>query len=272
MEYVTLCSGKQMPMLGLGTWSLKGGECVKTVAEAINMGYRHVDTAVFYGNHEPVGEGIRKSGAGRGEIFVTTKIWHDKLRHDDVLEECRRSLDELGMDYIDLLLIHWPSPDVPLEETLSAFARLLDGGEILHAGVSNFTAERLGRAIAAGKVPIAANQVEYHPYLNQQDLLQYCRDNGVPLVAYSPMGKGRLGGDELLSEIGRNHGKSPWQVSLRWLVRKGITVIPKASSTQHLRDNMDIFDWSLGEDEMARLDATGSNMRLIDWPLGGFDD
>jgi diketogulonate reductase-like aldo/keto reductase len=271
MDTLKLLSGDEIPQLGLGTWPLRGRQCAETVRRAVEMGYRHVDTAVFYGNHRGVGEGLRQAGVDRGEVFVTTKVWHDKLSYDDVLAECDRSLDELGLETLDLLLIHWPSPATPLAETLRAFGRLRDEGKIRHAGVSNFTAVRLGRAIDAGEVPVEVNQVEYHPYLNQQKLLDTCKQSNVVLTAYAPLAKGRAVDDQLLAETGRVHGKSAAQTALRWLVQKGISVIPKASSEAHLRANMDIFDWSLTDEEMARIDALPQT-RLLDWDLGAFED
>ena len=267
MQSATLCSGKEMPLLGLGTWPMTGGECVSAVAAALRLGYRHIDTAVGYHNHKDVGRGLRDSGVERADVFVTTKIMDDRLRHDDVLRDCDQSLRDLGIDHIDLLLIHWPNREIPLGETLRTFRRLLDDGRIRHAGVSNFTVRRLGEAIAAGEVPIAVNQVEYHPYLNQQELLDCCTANDVVLTAYSPLARGQITDDEVLVAISRRYGKSPLQVALRWMLQKSIVVIPKASSEAHLRANMDIFGWELSAEEMTRIDAIPKRVRLIESPL-----
>ncbi|MGC9454434.1 MAG: aldo/keto reductase [Phycisphaerae bacterium] len=272
MQELTLISGDTIPQLGLGTWPLKGDEGARVIAKALEMGYRHLDTAVFYGNHHSVGQGIRDAAVDRDEVFVTSKVWPDKLAYDDVLSECERSLKELGLQTLDLLLIHWPSQTVPLEETLRAYAHLREEGKIRHAGVSNFTAARLGRAIDADIVPIEVNQVEYHVYLNQQKLLDFCRSRGVVLTAYAPLAKGRAAGDELLREIGRAYRKAPAQVALRWLVQKGICVIPKSSNEEHLRQNMDIFDWSLTEEDVQRIEADLPQTRLFDWEQGEFEE
>lgn len=272
MQTLKLISGDEIPQLGLGTWPLKGDQCARTISIAIEMGYRHLDTAVFYGNHRGVGRGVRDAAVDRNEVFITSKVWPDKLAYDDVLSECERSLKELQLETLDLLLIHWPSQTVPLEETLRAYARLRDEGKIRHAGVSNFTASRLNRAIEADIVPIEVNQVEYHPYLDQQKLLEFCRSRGVVLTAYAPLAKGQAVHDELLAGIGKKYDKTAAQVSLRWLVQKGISVIPKAGNEQHLRQNMDIFDWSLSDEDVDRIETELPRTRLFDWEQGQFHE
>ena len=267
MESVTLCSGKAMPLLGLGTWPLTGDECARTVAMALRLGYRHINTAVGYHNHEGVGRGLRDSGVRRAEVFVTTKIMPERLTRDDVLRDCDQALSDLGIDHVDLLLIHWPNPEIPISETLRAFRRLLDDGRIRHVGVSNFTIPRLAEAIAAAEAPIAVNQVEYHPYLNQQELLDSCTANDVVLTAYSPIARGQVADDEVLVDISHRCGKGPLQIALRWMVQKSIVVIPKAASEAHLRDNMEIFGWELSAEDMARIDAIPKRVRLIESPL-----
>ena len=272
MQLATLSSGRTMPMLGLGTWELTGRECARTVSRALRLGYRHIDTAVFYDNHKDVAAGIEDSGVDRGDIFITTKVWRDKLHFDDVLRECDHSLKELELDCVDLLLVHWPNSAIPLAETLRAFRRLLDEGKIRDAGVSNFTVKHLAQAVALDEEPIAVNQVEYHPFLNQQVLLDYCQANGVVLTAYAPLARGRVKGDTLLTSVARHCSRSEWQVALRWMVQKGIVVIPKASSDEHLKANMDIFDWTITDEDMASLDANPTRFRLMNWDVGEFED
>lgn len=285
MQSFTLPTGRAMPALGLGTFKLTGDTCFQAVRTALALGYRHIDTAAMYGNHREVGRAINQAfsdGVDRSELFITTKVSRDELAYDDVLAACDRALRELRLEYIDLYLIHWPNNDVPLEETFRAFQKLIETGKTRHVGVSNFTRSRLARAIAASDVripnpnpiPIACNQVEYHPYLNQEALLADCRPNGIVLTAYCPLARGKVITDKRLQRIAEAHGKSAAQVTLRWLVQKGIAVIPKASSEAHIRANMDIFDWELSAHEMKHIDAItqAKKERLIDWEIGEFDD
>ena len=178
MEFVTLKNGGQMPQLGLGTFKLQGASGARAVQSALEVGYRHLDTAAMYENHNAVGEGLRGSRVDRSEVWITSKVWRDSLQHDSVLRECDRALDELGTDYLDLYLVHWPDEDIPLPDTFRAFARLLDEGKIRNAGVANFTVARLKRALAVVDFPLVMNQVEYHPYLNQEHLLAFCQEEG----------------------------------------------------------------------------------------------
>ena len=266
MNTVRLASGQDMPRLGLGTWRLSGRDCETAVRLALDMGYRHIDTAEMYGNHREIAEGIAASGVSRSEIFLTTKVWSSSLRRHEVFESFDRDLTELNTDYVDLLLIHWPDSSVPLAETLGAFDELVDRGRVRNIGVSNFPSSLLEEAVGAAKHPIAANQVECHPFLNQTKLLGTCRRQGVILTAYSPLARGRALDDGTLSSIAENHGKSPAQAALRWQIQRGVTVIPKASSWEHLRANMDVFDWSLRDDEMETITAIekSRHTRIID--------
>ncbi|MBA3847999.1 MAG: aldo/keto reductase, partial [Planctomycetes bacterium] len=214
--------GQTMPALGLGTYELTGATCERIVAEALALGYRHIDTAVMYANHCEVGRGIAAAGIDRRELFVTSKVWRDRLRGAHVREDCRRTLDELGLAYLDLWLVHWPHDDVPLVETLEAMAELRRAGLVRNFGVSNFTAARLARARATIGEPIACNQVEYHVYLDQHELNAACREGGTQLVGYTPLAKGEVAADALLSDIGARRSMSASQVALRWLLEKGI--------------------------------------------------
>jgi diketogulonate reductase-like aldo/keto reductase len=262
---VVSARGARIPALGFGTWQLQGGDCAERVAEALDLGYRHVDTAQAYENHERVGEGLRASGVGREEIFLTTKLWFENLRHDEVLSSAERSLKELGTDYVDLLLVHWPNEAVDLEETLGAMLELRDRGRVRHVGVSNFPPSWLEEA--AEDAPVVCDQVEYHPLLSQDRLLAAIRARDMALVAYSPLAHGRILDDPVLQEIARSHGRSAAQVALRWLVQQErVCAIPKASSREHVEENLRIFDFELGPEEMERLHALAERRheRVID--------
>jgi diketogulonate reductase-like aldo/keto reductase len=242
------------------------------------MGYRHVDTAQAYDNERAVGEGIAAADVDREDVFLTTKVWRSNLSADDVHRTVRESLDRLDVDAVDLLLIHWPHPRIPVDETLGAMEELRDEGLVRQLGVSNFTRSQLADAIRVADSPIVANQVLYHPYKDQSTLLEFCRDRDVALTAYSPLARGAVVDDEVLAEIGERHGTSAAQVALGWLVHQdGVVAIPEASSRGHLEANRGVFDLSLSAEEMARIrDRRGSlGIRLRNrlpalmrrWPL-----
>jgi diketogulonate reductase-like aldo/keto reductase len=253
MEYVE-AGGASIPALGLGTWQNKGESCTESVRTALELGYRHVDTAQVYDNERAVGEGIAAADVDREEVFVTTKVWRSNLTGEDVRESVRESVSKLGTDYVDLLLIHWPHPRVPVAETLAAMADLQEAGLVRHLGVSNFTRSQLQEARQAVDTPIVADQVLYHPYKDQSSLREYCADEAIALTAYSPLARGHVLGDERLERIGRRYDKSAAQVALRWLVQQDTVVaIPKASSRDHIADNLAVFDFSLTDAEMRRI-------------------
>ena len=268
MEYVEI-QGERVPALGYGTWQLVGSDCVEGVADALAIGYRHIDTAQGYDNEEQVGDGIRRSGVPRDEIFLATKVRPANFRRDEAQASTRASLKKLGTEYVDLLLLHWPNDEVPLEETLGALVELQDQGFVRHIGVSNFPPSLAERATDITR--IFANQVEYHPYLAQPALTKQAVDLDYMLTAYSPLGQGRVIDDATLEEIGEAHGKSPVQVTLRWLVQQDhVSTIPKASSAEHRRSNLDIFDFELSDDEMQRIHELNDEHRIID-PADGPD-
>jgi diketogulonate reductase-like aldo/keto reductase len=244
----------RIPKLGLGTWKNTEQACTETVRTALNIGYRHLDTAQAYDNEEAVGRGLAQAGVHREEVFLTTKVWRSNLRQQDVVDSVQESLRKLQVDYIDLLLIHWPHPRVPTEETLSAMTDLVDDGLINHIGVSNFTRSQLDAARESVDVPIAANQVLYHPYKDQSALHEYCVRHDIALTAYSPLARGDVLSDDVFAEIGDRYDKTPAQVALRWLVQQDTVVaIPKASSRDHLEQNLAVFDFSLSGAEMKRI-------------------
>jgi len=258
-----------MPMLGLGTWeNTEGDQCAKSVATALEMGYRHIDTAQAYGNEAEVGEGIARADVDRDDIFLATKVWISQLGHDDVIESTERSLDKLGVDSVDLLYIHWPSRAYDPAETLPAFAELRDRGLIDRIGVSNFEPHHVDRAREVLDDPIFANQVEMHPLLQQEELREYAADTDLNLVAYSPLARGQVFEVPELTEIADSHDASEAQVSLAWLARKGVTAIPKATSEAHIADNWASLDLELTDAEIERIDAIDRTDRRVDPDFG----
>jgi 2,5-diketo-D-gluconate reductase B len=251
MEYREI-KGEKVPSLGLGTWRLSGQECVRAVERALDLGYRHIDTAQMYANEAEVGRGIQNSGVDREDIFLVTKVRTSNFSYDDVIRSTRQSLKKLHTEYVDLLLMHWPNPSVPLEETLGAMTELQQEGSVKYVGVSNFPPSMVEEATAYAE--IFCNQVEYHPYRAQDELLEQAREIDYLLTAYSPVAKGRVSNDATLREIGEARGKTPVQVALRWLIQQEkVAAIPKAASEDHLRSNFDIFDFELNDEEMERV-------------------
>jgi 2,5-diketo-D-gluconate reductase B len=264
MIYQTI-RGVQVPALGFGTWPLKGDQCREAVRDALSAGYRHVDTARMYGNEEDVGKGVQEGGVPRGEIFLTTKLWYTELTRSKVVDSLHSSLRRLQTEYVDLLLVHWPSFDVTLGETMEAMTGLQREGKVRQLGVSNFPPALLQEAL--GYASVFCNQVEYHPFLAQTALLDVCRQNDVLLTAYSPIAHGAVVEEPLLLEIGRKYGKSPVQVTLRWLVQQPhVAAIPKAASPDRRRQNLDIFDFELTPEEMEQIFRLNQGKRLINPP------
>jgi 2,5-diketo-D-gluconate reductase B len=248
--------GARMPALGFGTWQLTGRACREGVADAIDIGYRHIDTARMYRNEREVGQGLRDAGIARDEVFIVTKLWNDELRAERVAQAVPDSLDRLELAWIDLLLIHWPNPSVPLADTLAAMVAQRDAGRVRHIGVSNFDAGELQRAMALA--PVLADQVQFSPYDDNQSVLDVARPAGVVTTAYTPIAKGRVNREPAIVEIAGRHGKTPVQVTLRWLVQQPlVAAIPKAARPEHRRSNFDIFDFELTDEEMAAIGGIG---------------
>lgn len=261
-------NGANIPCVGFGTWTLEGRQCTDLVMHALDAGHRHIDTAASYGNEQAVGAGIRASGIARDDIFVTTKVWHTDLRADDFRRSVEASLERLGLDHVDLLLIHWPSRAVPLAETIGALNEARDDGLTRNIGVSNFPTALLAEAIRLSRAPIAANQVEHHPKLDQTKVLEACRAAGVAMVSYCPLFRGgALFGEAAIAEAARSHGKTPAQVVLRWHVQQdGVAAIPRSSRKERVSENIDIFDFALTEDEMAAIsNLRSANSRICDF-------
>lgn len=253
-----------IPAIGLGSWRLEGPTCVERVQEALDMGYSHIDTAEMYGNEEQVGEGIRSSPVPREDVFVTTKVSPEHLSPSEVERAAEGSLRRLRSDYLDLLLIHWPSPNVPLEKTLEAMEKLCEQEKARFIGVSNFPTRLWERALAIAP-DIVCNQVEYHLFLGQEPLVQMARERRKALIAYCPLAQGRVLRNPLVQEIARRHERTPAQVALRWLVQQErVAAIPKTARRRHMEENVQIFDFELSEAEMDRLSGLDRGERLID--------
>jgi 2,5-diketo-D-gluconate reductase B len=259
-------NGAKIPAIGLGTWELRGKTCARLVEQALRLGYRHIDTAQVYENEREVGDGLRASGVRRDDVFVTTKVWTTHFAPHDLERSTKESLSKLHLSEVDLLLLHWPNPRVPLKETLGGLAHVKKLGLARHIGVSNFTVALIEEAVAACPEPLVCDQVEFHPYLDQTKVRQACAGHGIAVVAYSPVAKGRIRNDQELTRIGQAHGKTAAQVSLRWLVQQNVSAIPRTSRIERLSENIDIFDFELSEPEMSLISAMASPTgRLTDF-------
>ena len=255
MKNIKLSSGHEMPILGLGTWQLKGRQCERIVKAAIDLGYTHIDTAWMYQNQREIGKALREVDVDRGDIFLTTKIWHSHLKYDEVLSQFEVCLNDLHTDYVDLLLIHHPSHSVPVAETFAAFQKLYDAGQVKSVGISNFSIAQVEEACEVSALPICTNQVEYHVRQNRSALRDYCHARDIVMTAHRPLAVGNLASDTVLREIGENHGKTAAQVALKWLIQQDIVTIPKSGSVPHLQENLDVFEWQLTDAEMRTLDT-----------------
>lgn len=269
MVQTVKANGAEIPALGFGTWQLSGAQCEEALAVALTDGYRHIDTAQVYGNEREVGRAIRGSFVKREEVFLTTKVARDRMREGDLQRSVEESLERLATDCVDLLLLHWHVPDVPLKETMAALCEVKRRGLVRHIGVSNFTVDLLDQAVSHADEPLVANQVEYHPYLNVKPVLTACRKHGMALIAYAPLAKGRVFSDPRLVRIGEAYGKNGGQVALRWLIQQpGVAAIPRSSKAEHIRQNNDIFDFELTEaemDEISRLAEPGGRIVNPAW-------
>jgi 2,5-diketo-D-gluconate reductase B len=252
--------GTRVPRLGFGTWQITGPAAEEAVRDALEIGYRQIDTARMYGNEAEVGAGLRGSGVDRGDIFLTTKIWMDDFEPEKLKAAAEDSLRSLQTDYLDLLLLHWPSPQVPLAATLGAMNELREAGKIRQLGVSNFPAGMLAEALE--HAPVFSDQVEYHPFLDQSRLLDLARERDVLVTAYSPLAHGRIFNGPDLAAIGEAHGKTAGQVALRWLLDQPlVSPIPKASSHERRVENFDVFDFELSDEERRRIDDLHKDVR-----------
>jgi 2,5-diketo-D-gluconate reductase B len=245
--------GARIPILGFGTMTLKEDLCVEMVEAALHLGYRHLDTAQMYGNEREVGTGVRRSGIKREEVFLTTKVWFNRLAAGDFERSVDESLEKLGMPWVDLLMIHWPNAQIPLPESIAALCKVKKAGLAKNIGVANFNVAMLEEANKLATEPLAALQIEVHPYLDQTKIIAAARRHGMAVVAYCPLARGNVPGDETLQRIGRAHGKTPAQVALRFLEQDNIIPIPRTSKRERLAENLGSLDFKLSEAEMAEI-------------------
>lgn len=248
-------NGARIPALGFGTWQLRDAACVSAVETALACGYRHIDTARMYGNEKAVGQGLRGSGLPRADVFVTTKVWRDDIGAGALERSAEASLRELELDAVDLLLIHWPNASIPLKDSIAALCNARRRGLARNIGVSNFPVALLDEAVALATEPLVANQCEYHPRLDQSAVIAACKRHGLAFVSYSPLGKGDLLADPVLTAIARRLGRKPSQVVLRWHLQQGVAAVPRSGSPAHIRDNIGVFDFALSAADMAAISA-----------------
>lgn len=258
-------NGARIPALGLGTWDLRGGQCAELVAHALTHGYQHIDTAQMYANEREVGQGIAASGVTRDAFFLTTKIWPDNFSADDFARAAEERVRLLDCGPVDLLLLHWPSREVPLAETMAALVKAKRDGLTKHIGISNFTTALIGEAVALADEPIACNQVEYHPLLSQDAVLAACARHGIAVTAYCPIARNAVADQAVVREIAGKHDASPAQIALAWLVRQdGVIAIPRSSKPERLDSNLAALDIDLSDDDAAAIGAlTAHNQRLV---------
>ena len=262
--------GARIPLIGLGTWELRGRVCARTVEQALRLGYRHLDTAELYDNEREVGEGLRASGVARDQVFVTTKVWPSHFAPRELEHSAKESLARLRLSNVDLLLLHWPNPQVPLSETLPALCKVKRMGLARHIGVSNFTIAMVEEAAKIADEPLVCNQIEVHPFFDQSKVIAGCRRQGMAIVAYSPIARGNAKNDKVLARIGKAHGKTAAQVSLRFLVQREIAAIPRTSRIERLSENLAIFDFELSDAEMTEIAALATrDGRIVDYAYSG---
>ncbi len=265
MTLTTKHFGVDIPKIGFGTWKLKDDTAHECVIRAIEAGYRMIDTAQAYENEKHVGRGIKDAQLPREDLWVTTKVWMSEFKDGDLQASVEKSIDQLGTDYADLILLHWPNRDVPMDETLGALNEVRDRGLTRHIGVSNFNSEQMAQAVKLSQAPILTNQVEYHPFIDQAPVLEAAHALGMSLTAYSPLAQGQVFSDPVLKEIGEKYGKSPAQVTVRWFAQQpGVIAIPRSSSPDHLAQNNDVHDFELSVEDMGRITSLKAmHKRLI---------
>jgi diketogulonate reductase-like aldo/keto reductase len=263
-----LAHGGKIPVLGIGVWQTAAGEETRSaVREALSCGYRLIDTARIYGNEQEVGEAVRASGLSPGDVFITTKLWNEDHGYDATIRACRASLSSLGLQSVDLYLVHWPVEKKRID-TWKAMVTLKEEGICRAVGVSNYTIAHLNELLDASPVVPAVNQVEFHPFLFQKELLSFCRAHGIVLEAYSPLTRGERLSDRRLVSVARKYGKSTAQILLRWALQHDVVVIPKSANSRHIRENAQVFDFAISADDMRALDDLDENRRYCWDPTG----
>jgi diketogulonate reductase-like aldo/keto reductase len=261
---VRLPSGDKIPIVGAGTWDIGGDTVRDSVRAALDADYTHIDTAEGYMNEAEIGEVV--ADHDREEMFLTSKILPSNLNYDSVINSCEASLEKLGTDYLDLYLIHWPNPAISLRETLNAMEQLHDQGMVRNIGVSNFSAYQLSCAHHVSNIPIAVNQIEFHPWLQRPDLFDYCRETETVIEAAAPLARTEVLGGKTVQDLAEEYGKTSAQIVLRWGVEKGVVVMPKSTSADHIQGNIELFDWELDESDHQRLDEIDRDQPVYDTP------
>ena len=265
--HVVEAHGARIPLIGLGTWELRGRTCARVVEQALERGYRHVDTAELYDNEREVGEGLRTAGIKRDEVFITTKVWPSHFAPRELERSAQASLARLELSHVDLLLLHWPNLQIPLRDTLGALCKVKRMGLTRHIGVSNLTVALIEEAVKLADEPLVCNQIEVHPFIDQDKVTAVCRGYGLAVTAYCPLARGKVPGNEVLARIGETRGKSAAQVALRFLVQQGIVAIPRTPNPDHLAANLAVFDLNLSDAEMAEIDKLKqARMRVVNPP------
>lgn len=257
---------KDMPQLGMGTFRLEGDTALNAVTDALDVGFRHVDTAQIYKNEELVGDAIKTSGIARSDLFITTKVWYESLSEDKFIPSVHESLSKLKVEYVDLLLIHWPYPgdDISLEDYLMRLKQAKELGLTRHIGVSNFTIDQIKQAEEIlGKGEIYTNQIELHPFMQNRQVVQACEERGIGVTAYMPFAVGDVMKDDTLTAIADAHDSSPAQVILAWLDKKGINTIPSSTNKKHLAQNFSYTELSLSDDDITRIDELDNGERIV---------
>jgi len=263
MQYENI-QGMEVPEIGFGTYRMHGNECEQAVRMALDLGYRHIDTAQMYKNEREIGEAMNISNVPREDIFLSTKIWHTNLEADDVLQTTEESLRQMDTPYVDLLMIHWPNDQYDLRKTIESMLVLRDQGKAMNIGVSNFPLSMLKHVNDEIRAPIFCNQVEFHPFIDQLDMLDYVIDNDIMLTAYAPLAQGKVNTSDELRDIADKYGKTAAQIALRWLIEQGnVVAIPKASSKDHIEQNIDIFDFYLEDEDFNHIDQLDKSERLV---------
>lgn len=262
VPFVNLPSGDEMPIIGAGTWDLEGNTARESVRAALEAGYTHIDTAEGYMNEAEIGDVL--TDYDREELFLTSKVLPSNLNYESVLDACDASLDRLETDYLDLYLIHWPNPAISLRETLHAMEQLVNEGKVRNIGVSNFSVYQLSAAQHIANIPIAVNQIEYHPWLQRPELVEFCRETETVVEGAAPLARTEILSDDTVGELADKYDKSPAQIVLRWAVEQEVVVIPKSTSADHIRQNAALFDWELEDQDHQRLNEIDRNQPVYD--------
>lgn len=269
---MTLTGGDDLPVVGKGTYRLQDQQARDSVSDALEAGYRHIDTAEGYFNETELGETIAAAEVAREDLFVTSKVLAKHLAYESVLESCKATLDRLGTDYLDLYLIHWPNPAISIRETMDAMATLHEDGLVRNVGVSNFSRYQLSAAQHVSDVPIAVNQIEYHPYLQRPKLVDYCQSEGVVVEAAAPLARTAILDDPTITELAEAYDRTPAQIVLRWAIEDDVVVLPRSRSTGHIHENIDLFDFELDPADHDRLDDLDRDEPVYDVRGRSWDD